>query len=63
MKKIKQKMALIVNFVLLSVVYFLGIGLTSLMAKVFGKSFLFGKNKKQSNFVVFKKADGLERMF
>ena len=63
MKKIKQKMALIVNFILLSIVYLVGIGFTSVVARIFGKSFLFGKNKKQNNFVIFKKTDSLERMF
>jgi len=63
MKKIKQKMALTINFVLLSVVYCLGIGFTSLIAKVLGKSFLFNKNKKQSSFVAFKKTHNLERMY
>jgi len=63
MKKIKQKMALIANFILLSLVYFVGIGFTSIAARIFSKSFLFNRNKKQSNFSVFKKTDGLERMF
>lgn len=63
MKKIKQKLALVINFILLSVVYFMGIGLTSIVARIFSKSFLFGKNKKQSNFVIFKKNNDLERMF
>jgi len=63
MKKIKQKMALVANFILLSIVYFVGIGFTSVIAKIFNKSFLFAQNKKQSNFSVFKKTDGLEKMF
>jgi len=63
MNKIKQKLALVANFVLLSIVYFLGIGFTSLMAKIFGKSFLFNKNKKQSSFIAFKETHNLERMF
>lgn len=63
MNKIKQKLSLITNFILLSIVYFVGIGLTSFMAKIFGKSFLFNKSKKQSNFVTFKESHNLERMF
>lgn len=63
MKKIKQKMALIANFILLSLVYFIGVGFTSIVAGISGKSFLFNKNKKQSSFAVFKKANNLERMF
>lgn len=63
MKKIKQKLASVTNFILLSIVYFLGIGSTSLVAKVFNKSFLFSKNKKQSSFVPFKENSSLERMF
>lgn len=61
--KIKQKFALVTNFILLSIVYFVGIGLTSISARTFGKSFLFSKSKKQSNFVPFKKTNTLERMF
>lgn len=61
--QIKKKLSSFVNFILLSIVYFFGIGSTAIFAKIFGKSFLFGKNKKQSNFVSFKKTDGLERMF
>lgn len=63
LKTIKTKLSLFVNFTLLSIVYFLGIGLTSVVAKVCSKSFLFNKNKKQSNFSVFKKSTDLERMF
>lgn len=63
MNKIKQKLALIANFILLSIAYFVGVGFTSIAARIFGKRFLFGKNKKQSNFVVFQKTNNLERMF
>jgi len=63
MKKIKFKLALVMNFILLSIIYLVGIGLTSIVAKIFGKSFLFSKNKKQSNFSLFKKTTDLERMF
>ena len=46
----------IVNFILLSVVYFIGIGLTSLIAKMFGKHFLELKPKKASNWIEHKTA-------
>lgn len=61
--KIKLKISLLANFILLSIVYFAGVGFTSIAAKIFGESFLFSKNKKQSNFVVFKGISDLERMF
>jgi hypothetical protein len=42
----------IVNFILLSLVYFIGVGLTSIIAKVLGKSFLdLGKKNKKSYWV------------
>ena len=63
MNKIKQTLALIANFILLAMIYLMGIALTSIIAKIFNKSFLFGKNRKQSNFSTFKTTDNLERMF
>ncbi len=39
----------IVNSVLLSVVYFIGIGFTSIFAKIFGKNFLDLKHKNDMN--------------
>lgn len=63
MKKLRQRLALVVNFILLSVIYFIGVGITSLTAKIFGKSFLSNKNKKQSSFVAFKETRSLESMF
>lgn len=40
----------VVNFILLSIVYFMGIGLTSITAKLFGKHFLeLKKQKKKTN--------------
>lgn len=63
MKKIQQKMASIFNFILLSAVYLVGVGITSIIARVFGKNFLIDKNKRKSNFVTFKKTNDLERMF
>ena len=40
--------ASIVNFILLTIVYFFGVGLTSLVAKISGKHFLELKTKKSS---------------
>lgn len=63
MKKIQQKMALIFNFILLSTVYLVGVGITSITARIFGKNFLLDKNKRKSNFSTFKQTNNLERMF
>lgn len=38
----------IVNFILLGIVYFVGIGITSIIFKLFGKHFLDLKNNKAS---------------
>jgi hypothetical protein len=63
--QIKQKLSLLANFILLSIVYFFGIGLTAFFAKIFGKSFLFEKNtnSKKTSFTDFKKSDEMEKMF
>jgi cytochrome c biogenesis protein CcdA len=65
MNKIKEKLSLIANFILLSIAYLLGIGLTSIFAKIFGKSFLQNKNnnKIKTSFVDFKESINLEKMF
>ena len=39
-KKFGENTAVIVNFILLSLVYFVGVGITSLFAKIFNKHFL-----------------------
>ena len=39
-KSFGEQIAIIVNSVLLSFVYFIGVGLTSIFAKIFGKHFL-----------------------
>lgn len=39
-KKFSHKIADMVNFILLSLVYFVGVGITSLLAKIFKKHFL-----------------------
>ena len=39
-----------VNFILLSIVYFLGIGLTSIIAKVFNKKFLDLKKENKKTY-------------
>jgi len=38
----------IINLILLSFVYFLGFGLTSISAKIFGKNFIDEKTTKES---------------
>jgi hypothetical protein len=47
-KEFGENIALIVNSLLLSVVYFLGVGPTSLVAKIVRKSFLDVKIEKKS---------------
>lgn len=44
----------IVNFILLSIVYLVGVGLTSIIAKLFGNHFLDLKPKKASNWIEHK---------
>ncbi|MEM3122336.1 MAG: hypothetical protein QXH60_02760, partial [Candidatus Pacearchaeota archaeon] len=38
----------IINFLLLSIVYFIGVGLTSIFARVFGKKFIDDNATKES---------------
>ena len=45
----------ITNFILLIPVYFIGIGFSSIFAKITGKSFLDLKKKKQKSYWVDKK--------
>lgn len=48
-KKFGESIAIIVNSIVLSIVYFLGIGLTSIIMKFFGSNFLelnINKNSK-----------------
>ena len=47
-KGFSDNISTIINFILLSMVYLIGIGLTSITAKIFGKHFLDMKNKKDS---------------
>ena len=63
MNRIKQKVFLFINFILLSIVYFVGIGFTFVFAKILGKKFLLSKNSKNSNFLKFKESTNLEKMF
>ncbi len=44
-----------VNFILLVPVYFVGIGLTSIIAKIFGKHFLDNKFKSQDSYWIERK--------
>ena len=65
MQKIKLLLSYAFNYVLLSVVYFIGIGLTSIFSKTFGKKFLETDSLKlnKSKFMVFNKKSNLEKMF
>jgi hypothetical protein len=47
-KEFGENIALIVNSVLLSIVYFIGVGPTSLFAKMMGKSFIDRKPEKKT---------------
>ena len=47
-KKFSDNISTIINFLLLSIVYLIGVGLTSITAKIFGKHFLDTKKKKDS---------------
>ena len=46
MKCFSDNISTVINFLLLSIVYFIGIGLTSITAKIFGKHFLDTKNER-----------------
>jgi hypothetical protein len=39
-KEFGEDIAQVINFILLTIVYFIGVGLTSIFAKIVGKSFL-----------------------
>jgi len=45
-----ESITVIINSVLLSIVYFVGIGFTSIFAKISGKHFLDLKTKKQKTY-------------
>lgn len=47
-KKFGEDIAQIINFILLTIVYFIGVGLTSIFAKIFRKSFLELKIDKKA---------------
>ena len=47
-KCFSDNISTIINFLLLSIVYLIGVGLTSITAKIFGKHFLDMKKKKNS---------------
>lgn len=49
-RKFGHAFATFVNFILLVIVYIIGIGLTSLIAKIFGKHFLNLKKKKRPTY-------------
>ncbi len=48
MKSFSDNITSIINFLLLSIVYLMGVGFTSITAKIFGKHFLDMKKKKDS---------------
>jgi len=47
-KGFSNNISTIINFFLLSIVYLIGVGATSIIAKIFGKHFLNMKRKKCS---------------
>jgi len=50
MKSFGSNIALIVNTILLSLVYVMGVGITSIIAKLIGKRFLETKLSKKSTY-------------
>lgn len=55
LEPIAKVVSFVVNFALLFIVYFIGIGLTSMVAKLFGKHFLdIKKQNKKSNWIEHK---------
>lgn len=54
LEPVGKAISAIVNFILLAIVYFIGIGLTSVIAKLLGKHFLDLKSKKSSNWAEHK---------
>lgn len=65
MQKIKFFLNYLFNLVLLSAVYFFGIGPTAIVSRVFNKKFLDGvsSKSKKSNFVISNSQSNLEKMF
>ena len=51
-KSFGHKISNIINFVMLLIVYFSALGLTSIFAKIFGKHFLDLTNKKETTYWV-----------
>lgn len=62
---IKNKISLILNTTLLSIAYFLGVGITFIFSKLLSKNFLDHSlfRSKKSSFVVFNNKSNLEKMF
>ena len=50
LEPVGKVIASVINFILLALVYFIGIGIVSLIMKIFGKHFLeLNKNNSKSN--------------
>lgn len=47
-KTFGEDVASVINFILLTFVYFFGVGITSIIAKIFGKHFLEYKTNKNT---------------
>lgn len=62
---LQRSMLSVINFILLSLIYFFGIGLTAVLAKANRKSFLSSRRlkSKKSNFAPFVSNSNLEKMF
>ena len=54
-KRFGHLISLIVNSVLLFFVYFIGVGITSIIAKIFGKRFLELDKNKESYWIIHEK--------
>ena len=52
--QIGRMISAVINFILLGIVYFIAVGFTSIMSKLFGRHFLDLKPKKGSNWAEHK---------
>jgi hypothetical protein len=61
-KRIRNKIQAATNFLLLNLAYFLGIGISSIIAKLAGKHFLEMKTKR-TNWQKYTKSKNLKKMY
>ena len=61
-QKISQKVQIFTNFILLHIIYFLGIGISAVIAKIVGKNFL-EMNPKKSSWEKYSQSNDLKTMY